>query len=84
MKTLAAAGLLFAATAAGTPSLLVPSCSTSAVANIESFQVAAGGKAFPAPTRVQACWTEDALHLMYQALDDKWLKNAEVLRVELQ
>ena len=79
MKTVAglaaATGLFLAGTCAGTPTLLVPACGTSAVASIGSLQVAAGGAEFPAPTRVQACWTEEALHLMYQALDDKWLKN---------
>ena len=66
---------LVAATTATSPSLLVPSCSTSAVAGIDSIQISSGGKEFPAPTHIQACWTEDALHVRYQALADKWLKN---------
>ena len=61
--------------ATATPSLLVPECGTNAVAKVNSIQLSDGSKEFPAPTHIEVCWTEDAFHVMYQALADPFLKN---------
>ncbi len=57
------------------PEVLVPACATTASAAVDGLQLSSGAGPFPAPTRVELCWDEDALHIMYQALDDTWLKN---------
>lgn len=45
------------------------------MAQLGGMQVSSGDGNFPAPTNIEACWTEDAFHVMFQALEDKWLKN---------
>ena len=66
---------VIAAANAAPPSLLVPECSTSAFAEINSIQLSSGKSVFPSPTHIEVCWTEEYLSVNYQALADPFLKN---------